>query len=151
MAKIVDQTQDWFREKLAEANGKITCDHLPAVEGTEVRIAQLVRNLIENAIKYRRPEVALEIHVSARPVKREWVFAFSDNGKGFDPLFTEEIFGIFRRLNRSDIEGTGIGLAICRAVVESAGGRIWAEGRPGEGATFYFTWPMASEAAGTGA
>jgi signal transduction histidine kinase len=151
MTKVVDQTEDWFREKLVQANGKITCGHLPVIQGVQVRIAQLVRNLIENAIKYRRPEVPLEIHVSARPLKREWVFTFSDNGKGFDPAFTEEIFGIFRRLNRSDVDGTGIGLAICRAVVESAGGRIWAEGRTGEGATFYFTWPMASEASGMGA
>ncbi|HEX3745965.1 MAG TPA: ATP-binding protein [Bryobacteraceae bacterium] len=147
MDRIVDQTRDWFKERLAEAKAEIGCDPLPEIEGVEVRVSQLVRNLIENAIKYRRPEVPLRIHIGVRPAKREWIFAFSDNGKGFDPAYTEEIFGIFRRLGRDDVGGTGIGLAICRSVVESVGGRIWAEGRPGEGATFYFTWPVASETA----
>jgi signal transduction histidine kinase len=141
IGRMVDQTRDWFREKLKEANATITHDPLPELEGVEVRIAQLFRNLIENAIKYRRPDVPLEIHVGVRSAKREWLFAVADNGKGFDPAFTNEIFGIFRRLDRQEVEGTGIGLAICRAVVESAGGKIWAEGRPGHGATFYFTWP----------
>jgi light-regulated signal transduction histidine kinase (bacteriophytochrome) len=141
LAKIVDQTRDWFQEKLREANGAITCDGLPVIEGVQVRLAQLIRNLIENAIKYRRPDVPLHIHIGVRAAKREWLFAVTDNGNGFDPAYTDEIFGIFRRLSRSDVDGTGIGLAICRSVVENAGGKIWAEGRPGQGATFYFTWP----------
>jgi two-component system sensor histidine kinase/response regulator len=141
MSQIVEQTRDWFREKLKDANATITHDPLPELEGVEVRIAQLFRNLIENAIKYRRPNVPLEIHIGVRAAKREWLFAIADNGNGFEPEFTNEIFGIFRRLERKEVEGTGIGLAICRAVVESAGGKIWAEGRPGSGATFYFTWP----------
>jgi two-component system sensor histidine kinase/response regulator len=140
VSRIVEQTRDWFQEKLKEASATITHDPLPELEGVEVRIAQLFRNLIENAIKYRRPNVPLEIHIGVRAAKREWLFAIADNGNGFDPAFASEIFGIFRRLDRNEA-GTGIGLAICRSVVESAGGKIWAEGRPGVGATFYFTWP----------
>jgi signal transduction histidine kinase len=100
-----------------------------------------MRNLIENSIKYRRPDVPLEIHVAARNQGHDWIFSIADNGQGFDPVFREEIFNVFRRVGNRGVEGTGIGLAICRTVVEAAGGKIWAEGHPGKGATFYFSWP----------
>jgi signal transduction histidine kinase len=146
LSKVVAQTQAWLKAPLEAANGSITAEALPRVIGTEVRITQLIRNLIENAIKYRRTDVPLEIHVGATQSGCEWVFSVSDNGQGFDPAQKEEIFGVFHRLD-SGVEGTGMGLAICRAVVETAGGKIWAESRPGEGTTFYFTWPASANAA----
>lgn len=142
MTRVVNETREWLRERLSDTNGTIQCGPLPVIRGPEVRVAQLVRNLIENAIKYRRAEAPLEIRVSAKPGRGEWIFTVSDNGQGFESAYNEEIFGVFRRLDRRDVQGTGMGLAICRAVVENAGGKIWAEGRPGEGATFYFSWPM---------
>ena len=119
-----------------------TDDALPTVHGAAGQLTRLLQNLIGNALKYRS-ERASQVHITARPQGYAWLFAVQDNGIGFDPHYAERIFGMFQRLHtREDYPGTGIGLAICRKIVEHHGGRIWAEGRPGEGATFYFTLPM---------
>jgi light-regulated signal transduction histidine kinase (bacteriophytochrome) len=92
-------------------------------------------------MKYRSQERPLRIHVTACRSPGEWIFSVGDNGQGFDPVYADRVFGVFQRLHGRDVRGTGIGLSICRLIIERHGGRIWAKPRKGEGATFYFTLP----------
>jgi light-regulated signal transduction histidine kinase (bacteriophytochrome) len=130
-------------ETITTSGAVVTHDGLPTVLADEMAVVQLLQNLIGNAIKYRskkRPEV----HVSAkRSDKSEWVFSIKDNGIGIDPRDAEKVFEIFRRLNGRKYSGSGIGLALCRKVVERLGGRIWVESRLGRGSDFKFTLPGA--------
>jgi light-regulated signal transduction histidine kinase (bacteriophytochrome) len=116
---------------------------LPSVGCDVALLKQVFVNLISNALKYTRQRDVAEIEVSfATSAPGELVFLVRDNGVGFDPRQTDKLFGMFKRLHSSeDFEGTGIGLANVRRIVSRHGGRTWAEGRPGEGATFYFTLP----------
>jgi light-regulated signal transduction histidine kinase (bacteriophytochrome) len=112
---------------------------LPVDRGMMVRLFQ---NLIGNAIKYRNPDVAPVVHISAEQRALEWVISIRDNGIGFDQAYASSIFMPFKRLHTAEkYPGTGVGLAICRRIVQSQGGRIWAESTPGEGTTFSFTLP----------
>ena len=114
---------------------------LPAVMGDPVQLTRLFQNLLVNAIKFRNTEPP-RIHVSARAVGDEWVFAVKDNGIGIEPQYAEKIFGIFRVLHpRDKMPGSGMGLAICRKIVSRHEGRIWVESELGKGATFLFTLP----------
>jgi PAS domain S-box-containing protein len=132
---------------LATAGALVTSDPLPAVVADGSQLAQVFENLIGNSIKYRREQVAPEIHVGAERRRREWVFFVRDNGIGIDPEYSGRIFEIFQRLHgRKEYPGTGVGLAICRKIVERHGGRIWVDSRSGEGATFFFTIPDAPSA-----
>jgi PAS domain S-box-containing protein len=126
-----------------EANGaSITHDPLPTVVHDRLLLVQLFQNLIGNAIKFH-VEAPPRIHVSAEQKGDEWVFAVRDNGIGIDPQYAERIFTIFQRLHTNEeYAGTGIGLAICKKIVERRGGRIWVESQPGTGSTFYFTVPV---------
>ena len=119
----------------------ITRDPLPLVSGDAGQLAQLFQNLIGNSIKYRKKGTAPEIHISAERGEREWVVHVRDNGIGFEPKQSERIFDVFTRLHGAEYSGTGVGLAICKRIVERRGGRIWAAGQHGEGARFVFSIP----------
>jgi len=130
---------------IQESGVAITHDPLPTVFGDPLQIQQLLQNLIGNGIKFRRAE-APQVHVGAEHrtagKESEWLLSVRDNGIGIDPKYSDRIFQIFQRLhNRRKYSGTGIGLAICKKIVERHGGRIWLDGEPGVGATFYFTIP----------
>ena len=121
---------------------------LPPVFVQEVHLLQLFQNTISNAIKYRRRDFPLQIRIGAVQQNAEWLFSVADNGIGFDPKHSAKIFGVFKRLHhRHEYPGTGIGLAICSRIVQSYGGRIWAESTPGEGATIFFSLPAEQDGA----
>ena len=120
----------------------VTHDPLPTVMADRGQLGQLFQNLIGNAIKFRGEEPP-QIHVSAEQRIGEWLFSVRDNGIGVGPEYAERIFVIFQRLhNREEYPGTGIGLAICKKIVERHGGRIWVVSHTGQGATFHFTLPI---------
>lgn len=122
-----------------ESGAMITHDPLPAVMGDEKQLVQLFQNLLSNAIKFSG-EQPPRIHISAKPSAAGWLFSIHDNGIGIDPQYADRIFIIFQRLHtRAEYPGTGIGLAICKKIVERHGGRIWVKSEPSKGATFYFT------------
>ena len=121
-----------------ESGATITSSSLPSVMAEEVMMTQLFQNLISNSIKYSG-ETAPQIHVSAERDAEGWRFAVRDNGIGIEPQFAGRIFGMFKRLHGKEIPGTGIGLALCKKIVERRGGRIWVESELGHGATFKFT------------
>lgn len=126
---------------IEENNAVVTNDELPTVMADETQLVQVFQNLIVNAIKFRDKDPP-SIHVSAEQNRNEWILSVSDNGIGIDPEFHERIFVIFQRLlGKAEDTGTGIGLALCKRIVESHGGRIWVESQPGKGSTFYFTIP----------
>lgn len=126
---------------IASDNATITYDRLPRVYADKAQLAQLFQNLIGNAIKFRREEPP-QIHIWAEPKEHQWVFGVRDNGIGIKPRYLERIFELFKRLHtRKEFPGTGMGLAICKKIVERHGGTIWAESEPGVGTTFYFTLP----------
>lgn len=130
-------------QAIEESGASITHDPMPTIEVDRGQMVRLFQNLIGNALKYRKPDQAPQIHVTAERVNREWIIAIRDNGIGFDPQYASQIFAPFKRLHQPDaFPGTGVGLAISRRIVEAHGGRIWAESQPGEGATFRFTLPV---------
>ncbi|HEY3455074.1 MAG TPA: chemotaxis protein CheB [Bryobacteraceae bacterium] len=136
----VRKAGDDLKGMIEEANAEITYDPLPAVRGRETSFIQLFQNLIENSIKYRN-ERTPKIRISAERAGEQWRLAVADNGIGIDRRFHEGIFDPFKRLHGKEIPGTGIGLAICRRIVERYGGRIWVESENGRGSTFYMTFP----------
>jgi PAS domain S-box-containing protein len=127
---------------IKENNAEIIYDKLPTIECDRVQIQQLLQNLLTNAIKFHGDKPPL-IRISAQELENEWIFSITDNGIGIDLRHQEQIFSIFKRLHtRKEYEGTGIGLSICKRIVERHGGQIWVESEPEEGSTFYFTIPM---------
>jgi PAS domain S-box-containing protein len=129
-----------------ESRATILRQPLPSVAGDSARLSQVFQNLISNAIKYRKPEIPPTISITAEQREDMWLIAVQDNGEGFLEEYAERIFGIFKRLHGPGVPGSGIGLAICKAVVERHGGRIWARSQLGHGATFFFTLPDSSQA-----
>lgn len=128
---------------ISESGGTVTHDPMPVVAVDRGQIIRLFQNLIGNALKYRRPGVSPQVHVGSQRRGSEWVISIRDNGIGFDPKYVAMIFAPFKRLHTSaEYPGSGVGLAICRRIVQAQGGRIWAESVPGEGSTFYFTLPV---------
>lgn len=119
----------------------VTHEPLPTVMGDATQLMQLLQNLIGNALKFRREDRVM-VHVSAAQREHEWIFSVRDNGIGIAPQHRDRIFGIFQRLHtEEEFPGTGIGLAVCKKIVERHGGRIWVESELGKGATFFFTIP----------
>ena len=107
-----------------------------------MQLTQLFQNLVGNAVKYRSPDRPPTVHVAVREDGEEWLFSVADNGIGFEQQYEAKLFLIFQRLHgRGKYPGTGVGLAICKRIVERHGGRIWATGDPDHGATFFFTLP----------
>lgn len=130
-----------LREAIRESGASVTYDPLPEVRIREVHLQQLFQNLIGNSIKYRRGSP--HIHISAQCLEDHWTFSVRDNGIGFDPMYKEQVFGIFRRLHTArQYSGTGMGLAICQRIVQRYRGKIWATSEPGKGSTFYFSVPV---------
>ncbi len=126
---------------IQESNATVSCDPLPTVYANQTQLVQLFQNLISNAIKFRadRP---LKIHARAEHKDGAWQFSVRDNGIGIDPQYSSQIFMLFHRLpGQAKHTGIGIGLAICKKIAESLGGRIWVESKAGAGSTFYFTLP----------
>lgn len=135
---------DNLKMAIAETNAIVTFDPLPQVMADGIQLTQLFQNLIANAIKFRR-EIPLKIHVGVKKSDENWLFSVSDNGIGIEEQYFEKIFLIFQRLHRrTDYPGTGIGLAICKKIVERHGGKIWLESKPNRGSIFYFTMPQNS-------
>ena len=130
-----------------DSSALVTHDPLPAVFGDLSQLIQLFQNLVGNAIKYQNPGVP-KVHISAKNGGKKWVFSVTDNGLGIDPQYFERIFGMFQRLHRrEEFAGTGIGLAVCKRIVERHGGNISVESQPGHGSTFSFA--LARGAAGS--
>jgi PAS domain S-box-containing protein len=125
---------------IAESGAIVTSGPLPTVVAEEVVLMQVFQNLISNSIKYRSGETP-SIHVSAERDPEGWLFSVRDNGVGIDPKNADRAFRMFTRLHGRELSGTGIGLALCKKVVERQGGRIWVESEAGRGATFKFTVP----------
>jgi PAS domain S-box-containing protein len=144
-ALVLERVLTTLKVSIEENQAQITFDNLPCVMADEGQIEQLLQNLIGNAIKFHGKGTP-KIHVGLRQRDRSWIFSVRDNGIGIDPQFFDRIFIIFQRLHsREDYQGTGIGLAISKRIVEKHGGEIWVESTPGQGSTFYFTLPVIGE------
>ncbi|MEN6458771.1 MAG: ATP-binding protein [Thermoguttaceae bacterium] len=141
VGELLDQVQTTLHEQIQEARAEITHGPLPTVRADASQLAQLFQNLIGNGMKFRGQSPP-KVHVEAVRDGDFWHFSVRDNGIGIDAKHHEQIFEVFRRLHtREHYEGTGIGLAICKKIVDRHGGRIWVESEPGHGATFHFTLP----------
>jgi PAS domain S-box-containing protein len=139
--EILKRTLTSLQVAIGDSGATVSSTELPRVYIHEFQLEQLFQNLISNAIRYRSADPP-RIRVSAEREGREWRFSVEDNGIGIDPRFQSQVFGIFKRLHSaSEYPGTGMGLAICKRIVERAGGRIWVESELGGGSTFYFTVP----------
>lgn len=130
-----------LRTLINDANATITRAELPIVRGHPGQLQQVFQNLLENSLKYRRVDLPLRIEIQVVSREHDWVFRFQDNGQGFRSEYADRIFGIFKRLHGAEIPGTGIGLAVCRAVIDRHNGQIWAEAEPDKGTTIFFTLP----------
>jgi len=142
---ILDRVLVNLRGAIQESGAAVTHDPLPTLMGDAPQLVQLLQNLIGNAIKFRG-EAPPEVHVGIVHQEGRWIFSVRDNGIGMDPHHAGRIFSIFRRLHiQRAYPGTGIGLAICKRIVERHGGHIWVESELGKGSTFYFTIPDRGE------
>ncbi len=130
-------------QELKAAQAKVFYGDLPSVSGDFDRLQLVFQHLIRNAVQYRGP-LAPEIAISARRANQEWVLTVQDNGPGIPPEFHGRIFELYTRLHGKSLPGNGLGLAICRAIVETHGGKMWLESGPGQGSTFFFTLPAQS-------
>ena len=141
METIYDQVVSNLKTGIEETKALISHDLLPTLPADPSQITQLLQNLIGNGLKFRSEENPA-IHISVKACIDEWLFSVSDNGIGIDQEYSERIFQIFQRLHtQEEYSGTGIGLAICKKIVERHGGRIWVESQEGVGSTFFFTIP----------
>ncbi len=149
VGECLAEALDNLSETLEETGAQVTADPLPEVVGHAGLLTQLLQNLVANAVKFRRPDVAPRVHVGVERVGAEWLFRCSDNGIGIEPRHAERVFAVFQRLHAKDAyTGTGIGLAMCKRIVEHHGGQIWVEHLdPSEGTTIRWTLPAGDPAA----
>ncbi len=144
---VFNDTVGLLESSISDAGGQVTCGELPVITGDRSQLVQLMDNLIGNGIKYHGAKTP-RVHVSAERNGNEWNFSVRDNGIGIAPEYYERIFEIFQRLHdKKDYPGTGIGLAVCRRIVDGHGGRIWVESEPGRGSAFHFTIPVRQDQA----
>lgn len=149
MTELTRAVVEDVRRAEAERNGhfEVKIDALQRAHGDRALLQQVISNLLQNAVKFTRGRTEPRIEVGSTPGPDETVYYVRDNGAGFDPRYRDKLFGVFQRLHSTeDFEGTGVGLAIVKRIVQRHGGRVWAEGKVGEGATFYFTLPSGGEA-----
>ncbi|MCX6925918.1 MAG: ATP-binding protein [Verrucomicrobia bacterium] len=145
LGPVLDQTLRNLLASIESAQATVTHDALPTLKVDATQMMQLFQNLIGNALKFQGESPA-RIHIGAQKQEGRWVFSVRDNGIGIEPQYYDKIFQIFKRLHtRKEYAGTGIGLAVCKKIVERHGGTIWVESQPGEGSTFYFSIPEAAE------
>jgi PAS domain S-box-containing protein len=139
---VLNEALKNLRATIEENGAVVTHDSLPVLTTDDMQLAQVFQNLVGNAIKYHSAEVP-HVHITARKsADNAWIFSVRDNGLGIDPQYFERIFILFQRLHgREEFKGTGIGLAICKKILERLGGRIWVESQLGKGSTFYFALP----------
>ena len=146
--RVLEQARYTLVASVRETGAEIVADPLPELDVDPLKLSLVFQNLLSNAIKFRRPGEKPRIHVGAERQEEEWRVWVRDDGIGFDPKYADRIFQAFQRLHPAGkYPGTGVGLAICKRIVEAHGGRVWAESQPGAGATFYFTLPAADRAA----
>ena len=132
----------YMKQRINECGASVVVDHLPVISGDMSQIERVFMNLISNSLKYKGAQQPT-IYISAVQQKNTWLFSVRDNGIGIDLKYTEKVFVIFQRLHsRTEYSGTGIGLAVCKRIIERHGGKIWFESEIGKGATFYFTIPV---------
>src|SRR5262249_42546378 len=134
LSQALKNEQAW----IVREGAVITHDPLPAIQGEETLFLRIFQNLIGNGLKYRSADPP-RIHISAAQEGRRWRFSVTDNGIGIAPEYQEQIFEPFKRLHGAENPGTGVGLAICKRIVEALGGTMWVESEAGRGSTFYFT------------
>jgi len=138
--KVLKEVKANLRFAIGDSKAQVTEGILPDIHASHSEILQLFQNLILNAIKYAKPNVPPVIHISWSQVQNMYLFSIKDNGIGIEPQNKDRIFEMFQRLNlKTESHGTGIGLAICKKIVEAYGGKIWIESEPGQGSVFYFT------------
>ncbi|NNC28844.1 PAS domain S-box protein [Longimicrobium terrae] len=143
---VLARTLDGLGQAIEESGAQVTADTLPVVTGDAVQLGQVLQNLVANAVKFHG-DAPPRVHVGAERNGAEWVIRVRDNGIGIAPEYAQRIFVIFQRLHtRAEYPGTGIGLSICKKIVERHGGRIWVESAPDGGSVFSFTLPATSEA-----
>jgi PAS domain S-box-containing protein len=141
MGVLVRRVLEEMQTSIAEANARIEVGDLPTLPGDITQLSRLVQNLVANALKFTGDAPPV-VRISAERQEADWCFAVADEGIGVDPQYDERIFQVFQRLHApNEYPGTGVGLAICRAITERHGGRIWVESSPGEGSVFKFTLP----------
>lgn len=139
---VVQDVLEDLHSLVRDTGAAIRSQHLPALRVQQFHIEQVFHHLIQNALAYRSENVP-EIDITADRIGDAWRFSIKDNGIGIEPQYQDTIFGLFRRLQgRNESRGNGIGLATCRKIIESYGGRIWVESNPGDGSTFFFSLPL---------
>lgn len=143
MNAVRDQALLNLRQAIAETGAQIVAEPLPTLFGNALQLTQVIQNLVANALKFRRTGAIPHVRITCRRSGDVWIFSVADDGIGLDTAYADKIFNIFQRLHlRTEYPGTGIGLAVCKKVVERHGGRIWVASSPGQGADFQFTLPV---------
>ncbi len=138
--ELIETCIESLTANIRDSGGKVTFDHLPTILADAAQLSQLVQNLLGNALKFASSDRPLVVNISAKRQGIDWLFSVTDNGIGIAPEFADRIFVLFQRLHTTAAyPGTGIGLAICKRIVENHAGRIWLTSIPDRGSTFYFT------------